>query len=109
MCSVRATLSRTLPANSDVAYLRLTALYRPSSVQIQLFNAGGQPVDFNGVQFTVDSTGRANDLFRRVENRLTVAPSDFPYPDGAVELGGSLCKDFWVASNTAGDSGTCTP
>ena len=48
-------------------------------------------------QILIDSTGRANDLFRRVETRLEPADSVFEYPYYAVQVG-SLWKDLTVTS-----------
>ena len=39
-----------------------------------------------GIQINIDSTGRANDLFRRVETRMDTSDIYFPYPIYAVEL-----------------------
>lgn len=52
----------------------------------------------NGVQVLIDSTGRANDLFRRVEVRLEPADNAFAYPFYAVQVGKSLEKDLTVTS-----------
>lgn len=108
MCSVTMDLTKPLPAGSQVAFLRLSTIYRGSSVQVIMRDAGNQPVRFDGVQFTVDSTGRANDVFRRVESRLSTAEAEFPYPEAAVDIAGSLCKDFYVSSDAAGGA-VCQP
>ena len=50
----------------------------------------------NGVQVLIDSTGRANDLFRRVEVRLEPADNAFAYPFYAVQVGEALEKDLTV-------------
>ncbi len=42
-----------------------------------------------GVQIGIDSTGRANDLYRRVETRMDTADSGFPYPLYALQLLGT--------------------
>lgn len=44
----------------------------------------------DGVQVVIDSTGRANDLYRRVEMRLEATDSNFAYPMYAIQvLGGN--------------------
>lgn len=101
------------PAASRNAILRLTSIYSPTKVRIMLLDASDNPVPFNGVQPRVDSTGRANDLFRRVEARLNLS-SDVTYPEAALDTDGSICKDFYVTASGTGtfpsDSGlTCTP
>ncbi len=60
-------------------------------------------VDFTGAQISVDSTGRTNQLLRRVEVRLDPADLFFPYPQYEVDLSGSgddiFKKDFWITAN----------
>ncbi len=59
--------------------------------------------EFDKVQIVVDSTGRANDVFQRVESRVESFNSDFPFPDYALTLGGdggeALFKNFITASS----------
>ena len=43
----------------------------------------------SGVQINIDSTGRANDLFRRVETRLEAADTGFVYPLYGIQLLGA--------------------
>lgn len=58
---------------------------------------------FAGVQPMVDSTGRANDLFRRVESRIELADTSFPISNYALadtnENGPGVQKDFYVTTN----------
>lgn len=83
-------------AEKREAYLRLTALYNSNtSYRITLFN-NGTPVLFDNVQPEVDSTGRANDFFRRVKSRIELDASSLPLAESAVDLSGSLCKTFTV-------------
>ena len=50
----------------------------------------------NGVQVLIDSTGRANDLYRRVEVRLEPADNTFSFPFYAVQVGEALEKSLTV-------------
>jgi len=110
-CSVTLTLPAAVGQAADdttrTAYLRLTPLYNATHVRVTL--SGG--AQFDGVQPTIDSTGRANDLYRRVESRVNLVDTTFPYPEAAVDLTGNLCKDF-VVTDTADSTGAqnkCTP
>lgn len=65
---------------------------------------GNEVIKLHGVQVSVDSTGRTNQLVRRVETRLDPADMFFPYPQYALELSGgegdhALNKNFWITAN----------
>lgn len=66
---------------------------------------GCKSVDFANVQPIVDSTGRANDLFRRVEARVELIDTYFPIvsyalaADGTEDDEGNIEKDFYVTNN----------
>lgn len=110
-CSTSIT-GLSIPAKSATSYLRLTAIYRGANFRVTLYadDAGNTPVDFNGVQPAVDSTGRANDVFRRVESRLQFGDDTaFPLPQNAIDIGGSLCKAFSVTTTGVPSPGTCAP
>ena len=84
----------------DNAFLRLLPIYRDTDFKIELLDERQRIVKFNGVQPKVDSTGRANDRFRRVESRLEFNDSNIPVPDFAVESEDTsqpFCKSFWVS------------
>ena len=90
------------------AFLRLSSIYSGAHVRVTLLNTAN-PIFFHGVQPSVDSTGRANNLFRRVEARLQLG-DDFPYPEGVVDIAGDICKDFSVTDTQVITSGTtCDP
>ena len=64
--------------------------------------AGSNALDFVSVQTLIDSTGRANDLYRRVETRLEIVDLDYPYPEFEIQLedrNNDLDKAFWVTYN----------
>ena len=55
---------------------------------------------FQGVQISVDSTGRANDLYSRVEARIEFNDTNYPYPEFAIQAGsGGIDKNFYVTTN----------
>lgn len=78
---------------------------------VTLRDGNGDIIPFENVQISVDSTGRANQLLRRVESRLDPADIFFPYPQYEVELSGtddeSLLKYYWITANCWTDLGTC--
>jgi hypothetical protein len=87
------------------AYLRLTALYKATH-----FSVTPMATQFDGVQPSIDSTGRANDQYRRVESRVDLIDTNFPFPEAALDVSGNLCKNFLVtdSSNTIPvDQTTC--
>lgn len=105
-CSVTISLEGApiVAEASTNAILRLSTLYgNGAEVRVSLWD-GDTLVKFNGVQPKVDSTGRAGDLFRRVEARLRVG-SEFVYPGYAVDTKNSLCKNFAVVRGEVPTSG----
>lgn len=64
-----------------------------------LHSSGGSFAQIKG-QVLIDSTGRANDLYRRVETRLESSDTSFPYTYYALELLGNgdvLSKEMIVS------------
>lgn len=78
---------------------------------VTLRDGNGDAIDFENVQVKVDSTGRSNQLLRRVESRLDPADVFFPYPQYEVELDGNgenpLLKNFWITANCWTEKGNC--
>lgn len=100
--------------NPSTMFFRISLPYRDpeTTVVAQLMNCASDSssidsadckvVNFQGVQPMVDSTGRANDLFRRVEARLETINTYFPYPEAALSVTDSddgVQKAFWVTKN----------
>lgn len=105
-CSVTLVIGSVSRAASRNAFLNLTSIYNGADIRVSLSD-GANRVLFDGVQPLVDSTGRANDLFRRVEARLELG-NNSSYPSYGVDVAGSLCKDFSVNTEVA-NPGTCQP
>lgn len=109
-CSMKINLPEPVngTAADRAAYLRLSALYNATSYSVKLFN-NNVDVQFDGVQPEVDSTGRANNLFRRVQARVELR-GDMAYPEAAVDLAGNLCKTFFITDDRSQYSAqSCTP
>lgn len=111
-CKISITLPDPVGGGARVSpYLWLTAYNAATHYRLTLTNSAGTPVDFRGAQPIVDATGRANTVFRRVQSRINLQ-GEFPYPNGAVDVSGSFCKNFGV-TNVNGDyvdnDTTCTP
>jgi Tfp pilus assembly protein PilX len=96
--------------NNRTAYLRLDPIYNSLThfrVQLQKDNV---VTKFKDVQPIIDSTGRANDLFRRIQSRVELESDLFPYPESAIDITGSLCKAFLVTDKPENYSpGLCDP
>jgi Tfp pilus assembly protein PilX len=116
-CSAVMVLPQPIGAANPAdrtAFLRLAPFYNASHFRVTLWNgpvsAAAVPVMFKGVQPAIDSTGRANDLFRRVMSRVDLYDTTFPYPEATIEVTGDFCKDFAVTDTTyIPGTITCTP
>lgn len=109
-CRQALVLPEPVGGGNRTAFLRVTPYYNATHFRVTLYNGAGT-VQFNGVQPEVDSTGRANDVFRRVVSRVDLIDTSFPYPDGAVDVTGSICKNFAVTDTAyiASTGTACTP
>jgi len=113
-CSVGVQLPNPINGgarNPNTLFLRLSAYYTGSDFKVEGCEGWCSPTNdnvkkFYGVQPEIDSTGRANNIFRRVISRVTFNNGDFLYPDFELELGPSnaagsneICKDFTITDN----------
>lgn len=101
-----------LPAVSGkrIAYLNLTQIYNtPTTVRVTMLKDGtDDPARFSGVQAAVDSTGRSNDLFKRIRSYIDLNAGTLPNADSAIDISGSLCKAFAVTdTDYMAGSGVC--
>ncbi len=106
-CSATLALPNPIGGGDRTAFLRLVPFFKATHFKVELMN-GSDVVAFGGVQPSVDSTGRANDLFRRVEARVNLNSINFPFPEAAVDVADNFCKDFTVTPD-AYIAGSCTP
>ncbi len=111
-CQVNLDVKDLMQTNGD-AYLVASMPYGVVETDciVEKLDDDGNSVPFKDVQVKVDSTGRAYDLYRRVETRLSPAASSYPFPQFELEItgdgnGGSasdLKKNFWITTNCWGD------
>lgn len=92
--------------NARTYYLRLQSLYRGTNVKVTLLNSGS-PVQLDDVQAVIDVTGRAGDVFRRVEARVSLLSQDYPLPDIALWSNTEICKNFTVTDDVSEYVNTC--
>ena len=86
-CSAEIT---NLPGTNNY-YLRVKSIYKDSNVSIKAYNAGGTELQLLGTQAKIDSTGKANDVLRRIQVRVPIN-NQFMYPEFAVETADDICK-----------------
>ena len=97
----------------DKTYLlRLSSLYAPTQVTITPFNCSSGTctrIYAKGAQTLIDSTGKAQDVLRRVQVRLP-ARSSFGYPEFSIATGGPVCKGLttYPDNATTGTAGVTT-
>lgn len=109
-CKTKLVLPEPINGGNRTAFLRLTSMYNKAHYRVSLFSGGGTTaVKFDGVQPEIDSTGRANDLFRRVVTRVELRDVNYPYPDAAVSVSGNFCKDFIITDKPIDYKNNCTP
>lgn len=108
------------PLNVGSSFIRLSLPYGEPDTDFSISLCGDTGCHniygFAGVQAMVDSTGRANDLYRRIESRIEMVDIFYPYPEFAIEMQGgsgdnSIKKNFWVTRNCwesdNGDTSSC--
>lgn len=87
-------------ANNDY-YLLITPLYaNETQYKVELLG-GGVPVPLDGIQPKIDATGRADDVFRRVETRVRFDNTSHIMNYPSFDTADSLCKALSVGSLTS--------
>lgn len=98
-CQVTLTLpGGGLSAATNDYYLLITPLYRDARIRARLMQ-GGTDRTFEAVQPRIDSTGRASDVFRRVEVRTNFPGDNFDMLRYGVSVGDNICKQFQVTDD----------
>ncbi|HEY8999429.1 MAG TPA: PilX N-terminal domain-containing pilus assembly protein [Candidatus Saccharimonadales bacterium] len=103
-CSL--TVSFATPASSQY-FARISSLYRDVSLQVTGTDTSSKQVNFSGAQIAIDATGKAQDVLRRIEVRVSTSSQDTTtngtqnvptsqseLPYYALGSGTSICKEF---------------
>jgi hypothetical protein len=87
--------------------LTMRSIYKKSRVTIKIFDQEtGEQLRIKNAQVLVDSTGKAQDVLRRVQARVPVR-STYPHTDYGIETAGNLCKQLQL--RPASSTNNCTP
>ena len=92
-----------LPANRDLT-MRITNHYVPTTIEMTMENAAGDVLLFDQEQALVDVTGRAGQVYRRVEAFLDVDQPSL-LPGFVIQSATDICKDFSYNSDPASFTG----
>ena len=91
-CTLNVLNISKLPGIGSFVYIKVTPIYNSSNLTITAYDSTWKAVQLEDAQYSIDVTGRANDVYRRLEVRRSVTNS-FSYPDSVVKAG-DLCKQF---------------
>ena len=97
ICDINVMLPKTFRGsnnrNDANTYLLVSLPYGTPETDISVRTfSGDTKYDFTGVQARVDSTGRANDLYRRIETRLELVDTYFAYPEFEITMNPNSTK-----------------
>lgn len=101
LCTARLQL----PAGGDNNYyLRVTPIYGATHFKAQLYDSSsGNTVDLQDVQPIIDVTGRAADVYRRVQTRVRINAIT-GLPEFSLESANTVCKNMSVGDGSAASS-----
>jgi Tfp pilus assembly protein PilX len=87
-------------------YMRLRSLYQDVALQISGTDSAGNAVRFQNAQALVDSTGKAQDVLRRIQVRVPLSGSSHNLlSDNAITSTDPICKRFVVMDGSGGAPG----
>lgn len=97
----RVTINNILPSND--LFLRISSVYNSSAVKITGNDGAGLSVRFTKAQAKIDSTGKANDVLKRVQVRIPLL-TEFELPPYTLESMNGICKRLDVYPGGADNS-----
>lgn len=95
-CAITIT-GFSLPAGQKM-YLHMRSIYNANSVTVSAAQ-GGAAVNLVGAQALIDSTGKANDIIKRLEVRVPLN-RQYNFPEFSIQSGSDICKLYDVTSSS---------
>ncbi|MEO6761681.1 MAG: hypothetical protein ABI220_04920 [Candidatus Saccharimonadales bacterium] len=81
-----------IPASSSGYLVSLRSIYSQTDVYLTGSSLGA-PVSFDGAQTMIDSTGKAQNVLKRIQVRIPTR-QNYPWPGFDAEGAGAICKDL---------------
>lgn len=105
--------SRPRPCNVNIAGLNqqnylldLRSVYRKTKVTISAYDTLGSRIKIRNAQTLIDSTGKAQDVLKRVQVRIPTRTEYF-HSDFSLQTAGDICKQLRLTPDSG--SNTCQP
>lgn len=105
-CSLKINI---LTDQTNKYFARVKSIYTPSSLTVTGGLVGGGAANFSGTQVQVDSTGKANDVLKRIRVRIPVTNTTNDYPEFALDSGDAICKKLSIVPTEAKLNGCPVP
>jgi Tfp pilus assembly protein PilX len=105
-CQARLELDNGQPSTSNTYYLRITPLYGSTHFRVQMLHNSSTVINFSGVEPIVDSTGRASDVFRRIQSRIRLDNLS-NLPEYSAESANTICKTMQVSDGSYYQGNVC--
>lgn len=100
-CSVNITGINGLSAANDM-FLQFRSMYKDNAVTLSGTTLGGSEARFDQAQIEVDSTGKANDVLRRLQVRVPLFER-YSHPQYVLEAFDGICKQLDVYPGQTAD------
>jgi len=106
-----ATLNIQDPNPSGDYILVMKSMYKESHIKVATYynSVAGPPVQtkIKNAQTLVDSTGKAQDVLRRIQVRVP-STNTYDIPDDALNVAGGICKQLNFIGDATSDYGNNT-
>ncbi|HET7320074.1 MAG TPA: pilus assembly PilX N-terminal domain-containing protein [Candidatus Saccharimonadales bacterium] len=89
-------------------FVSVKSFYVDSDVVITPYAdaTGNTPMRLSGAQATIDSTGKSQDVLRRIKVAVPEFAQNY-FPEGAIDAAGQICKLLQVAPGTPAQDAGC--